>query len=154
MKLNPVTIIAIIALGVGAAEAIILFFTVREMKISRRQSVKPFIIGSFKSGVIQSFPFEISNYGQGIALFIRCYLNDTKCLLGELGLIPPQETKQIIVNFNKINIWRQKQEHTLIIVFEDIYENRFKTEFTLENEAQTHFPKSISFVNLEELKDC
>lgn len=154
MKLDPVAIIAIIALSVGVAEAIILFFTIREMRISRRQSVKPFIIGGFKSGVIHSFPFDISNYGQGIALFIRCYLNDTKCLLGELDLILPQETKQIIVNFNKINIWRQKQEHTLIIIFEDIYGNRFKTEFTLENEAQTRFPRSISFVNFGELHDC
>ncbi len=154
MKLDSVSIIAIVALSVGAVEAIILFFTVREMRISRRQSIRPFIIGDFKSGVMHSFPFEISNYGQGIALFIRCYLNDTKCLLGELDLILPQETKQIIVNCNKINMWRQKQEHTLIIIFEDIYGNRFKTESILENEAQTHFPKSISFINFGELKDC
>lgn len=154
MKLDPVAIIAIIALSVGAVEAVILFFTVREMRISRRQSIRPFIIGSFKSGVMHSFPFDISNYGQGMALFIRCYLNDTKCLLGELDLILSQETKQIIVDFNKINIWRQKQEHTLIIIFEDIYGNRFKTESTLENEAQTRFPKSISFVNFGELHDC
>jgi hypothetical protein len=136
-------IIQFITALVLGIEVVILYYSLREYRRTRRESVAPFLYVTQTGDNLQSCRFSIANKGEGVALDIRIYINGNQ--YGTIDLASSSETEDIRIDLTSLETWKTEEWHDMKILYYDIYRNEFETNIRINQggESQNFLPEKV-----------
>lgn len=108
---------------------LVAYLTLREYRLGRRQSVKPFLILTMAGNDLKDYRLLLKNEGIGIAFDVNIFLEEPDRLLGSLDFLQAGMEREITVNLINDNPSMPAGLHAIVLKYHDIYGTTFRSRF-------------------------
>lgn len=108
---------------------LVAYLTLREYRLGRRQSVKPFLIVKMAGSDLKDYRLLLKNEGIGIAFDVNIFLEEPDRLLGSLDFIQAGTEREITVQLLDDSSLVSSRFRTIVLKYHDIYGTKFRSRF-------------------------